>query len=280
MDLCFKGADAMNKSLGRAEDIPRLYVLLLDAFETDADLVSTHRLREFVFGFAVQGRDGAFVAIRHEDVFLRGFDDPGFNFPFYHGAQIFVFGVNGHHERGVDFAFQGFEVVEVFEEGRAFVPRGEVLRDAVPDPEGVLCGDGHEHDVLSGEADASEEGEEFFCAFFVAVLGPLDGRVVHFVDRHDEFVDALGFGQDGVFAGLASFFEPGLVFTLAGGDDEDADVGLGSPSDHGRDESFVAGRVEDGVAALVGFEEPAADLDGFALGAFFLGEVHDPGEVP
>ena len=116
----------MNKSFGRAEDIPRLDVLLLDVFETDADLISTYRLREFVFRFAVQRRDGAFIAIRHEDVFLRGFDHPGFNLAFYHGAQIFVFGIDGHHERGIDLTFEGFEVVEVFEERRAFVPRGEV----------------------------------------------------------------------------------------------------------------------------------------------------------
>ena len=56
-----------------------------------------------------------------------------------------------------------------------------------------MRGDGHEHDVLFGVADAFEEGEEFFRAFFVAVLGPLDGWVVHFVDCHDEFVDTLSF---------------------------------------------------------------------------------------
>ena len=83
-----------------------------------------------------------------------------------------------------------------------------------------------------------------------------------------------------MFAGLTPLFEARFVFPLTGGDDEDADVGLGGSSDHGRDESFMAGCVKDGIAAFVGFEEPAADLDGFALGTFFLGEVHDPGEVP
>ena len=280
MDLGFERGYAVDRPAGRAEHEARLDILLLYAANAQPDLVAALGVLDLVFCFAVQGGDGDVVSVGHEKVVVCLFQHAGFDFAFDDGAHVLVLCIHRHHEWGVNFPLQRFEVVEVFEEGRAGVPGSELFGDAVFDADGGLGADGHEGDVVFGEAEGAEEGGELVDALPVALLAPLDCHVVHFVDGDDEPVDTLSFCENGVLARLSSLFKPGFVFSFASGDDKDADVGLGGAANHAGDKRFVPGGVEDSVSSFVCLEESAADLDRFALGAFFFCEVEGPGEVP
>lgn len=175
----------MDGAFGGAEDEAGEDVFLLDAADAAADLVAAGGGGDFVFGFAVEGGDRDVFFVGHHGVGGTFLELSGFDFAFDYGAHVAVFAVDGHHEGGFDFSFEGVEVVEVFEEGGAGVPGGEGGGDAVFDAEGCLGGDGHELQVGFCVAYlAGEEGGEFFRAFFVAVVAPFDGYVVHLVDYY------------------------------------------------------------------------------------------------
>ena len=255
-DLRLEGLHTVDRSLGRAEHEAGEDVFFLDSTQADPDLVPAAGRRDFLLGLPIQGRDGDFLPVGHHEILVLLLDLAGFDFPFDHRAQVAVFAVDGHHEGGLDFALQGFEVVEVFEQGRAVVIGCKFLGHAVFDPLGGLGGDGHKVDVGFSIADLTvKEVEKLVTAFFVSVVGPFDRGVVHLVDDDDELVDALGFGKDGVFAGLAALFEAGFVLAFSGRDDEDANVGLRGATDHVGHEGFVTGGIEDGVSPRVGLEE-------------------------
>ena len=92
---------------------------------------------------------------------------------------------------------------------------------------------------------------------------------VHLVDADDELLNAEGVGEEGVLAGLAVLGDAGLELASAGGDDEDAAIGLRGARDHVLDEIPVARGVDDGDVVLGGLELPESDINGdttFTLG--------------
>lgn len=96
--------------------------------------------------------------------------------------------------------------------------------------------------------------------------------------------------QQHVLAGLARAVEAGLELALAGGNDQHADVGLGSTGDHVGDIVLVARRVQHRVAVMLRAEIRATHLDSDALvmnrqmrshlRTLLVVRVHDVGEEP
>ena len=99
----------------------------------------------------------------------------------------------------------------------------------------------------------------------IPFFGPLDRRIVHFVDNHDKLFDAGSLCKHGMFPGLPSSLEASLELTLSGRDDKDTNIGLGGTTDHARDKGLVSWSIENGVSTLVGFKIRATILGRFPL---------------
>mmetsp|Transcript_43778 Transcript_43778/g.73870 ORF Transcript_43778/g.73870 Transcript_43778/m.73870 type:complete len:385 (+) Transcript_43778:961-2115(+) len=127
---------------------------------------------------------------------------------------------------------------------------------------------------------ALQEGVQLFQDLIVPLLLPFHGGVVHLVDHHDQEPDAGRLGQDGVLTRLTSLLEPGLELALTGGDDQDPDVRLAGPPDHGRHEGLVPGGVQDGVPPVLGLEVARPGLVGLPLVTLLVPDVHSPRVLP
>lgn len=280
-DLSFESGDVMHKTLGRAKNETGHDLFFFDATETETDLLTALGNGNLIFGLAVDSRNIDRLLVGHHDQAHTLLDHTGLDLTLNHGTHITVLASNGHHEGGVDLALEGVHVIEVLEQRGAIVPGADILGDAVLDTQGLLGSDGHEENIrLKVVTSTLQELSKLGRALLIALLGPVDGRVVHLVDDNDELVDTLGLGQHGVLTGLTALLETGLVLTLTGGDDEDTDIGLGSTTNHVGDIGLVAGGIENGVLALVGLEETATNLDSLTLGTLLVGQIKSPREVP
>ena len=126
--------------------------------------------------------------------------------------------------------------------------------------EGRAADDG---DVVAGEVVAGEELAQLELDE-VEELGVL--HHVDLVEEDDDGGDLDLAGEQDVLAGLGHG-------AIGGGDDEDGAVHLGGAGDHVLDVVGVAGAVDVGVVALVGFVLDVRDGDGDAAGALFGGVV-------
>ena len=280
-DLSLESGDVVHKTLGRAKDETGRDLFLFDATETHTDLLTALGNGNFIFGLAIEGRDIDRLLVGHHDQAHALLDHTGLDLTLNHGTHITVLASNGHHEGGVDLALESAHVIKVLEQRGAIVPGAEVLGDTVLDTVGHLGSNGHEEDIRFKVVTSTlQELSQLGGAFLIALLRPFDGRVIHLVDDDDELVDTLGLGQHGVLTGLTALLETGLVLTLAGRNDEDTNIGLGSTTNHVGDIGLMAGSIKNGVLALVGLEETATNLDSLTLGTLLVGQIKSPREVP
>ena len=138
-------------------------------------------------------------------------------------------------------------------------------------------GDGDERNCGRVVADLLDEARHLLLDLLEPGLGVGGLGGVHLVDAHDELLDPEGVGEEGVLAGLAVLGDAGLELAGAGGDDEDAAVGLRGAGDHVLDEIPVAGGVDDGDVVLGSLELPQGNVDGDATLALGLELVEHPG---
>merc|ERR1719220_314908 len=141
----------------------------------------------------------------------------------------------------------------------------------------VPSGDWHEGNGSGVVTDLLDESGHLLLDLLKPSLGVGGLGGVHLVDAHDELLDPEGVGEEGELAGLAVLGDAGLELTGAGGDDEDAAVGLRGAGDHVLDEIPVAGGVDDGDVVLGSLELPQGDVDGDATLALGLELVEHPG---
>lgn len=195
------------------------------------------------------------------------------------GTHVLVLFSDGEHEGRVQLAVERLHVVEILEQGGAAVEGA--LVGALLDVGTGEARDGHEVDIgLGVVAGLLQKGRHLGDDLVVAGLVPIDGRVIHLVDGHDDLVDTGGLGQHGVLTGLTTTLETSLEFTLTSRDDHDTDIGLGRTADHAGHIVLMARGIEDRVSALVGLEKSAAALDGLTLGTFLIVGIQGPGQVP
>lgn len=280
-DLSLKLGDLVDQALGRAENETGQDIFLLETAETKTDLVTTLRNANFLFRLGVDCRNINLVVVWHHDQGHSLLDDTSLNLALNHGTHVAVFGGNGHHEWGVELALHGGHVVEVLQQGRSLVEGADVLGNSLLDTHELLRRNGHKEYIrLQVEARCLEELSQLSGTLLVPLSRPVDSRVVHLVDNHDQLVDTLSLGEHGVLTGLAPLLETGLVLTLTGGDDENTNISLSRTTNHVGDIGLVAGRIENRVTALLGLEETSSYLDSLTLGTLLLGQIQSPGQIP
>lgn len=137
------------------------------------------------------------------------------------------------------------------EKGGARIPLADVSGHGLSEVEAGVARDGKEDGIFGLVANGLEERLELADDLIVAHLVPVDGGIIELVHGHDDLANAQRLGENGMLTGLTRLVEAGLKLTLAGRDDEDADVRLRDSLNHVGHVRLVAGCIHDGVALLL-----------------------------
>ena len=279
-DLSVEDTRHLAELLEIAENRAAGDLLLLDAFELDLDIL------------AANGRVGLLllaVDIGYLDLDLVGHDAQLVAQPQHarlelahdHGAHVLVLVDERHAHGSVCGAIEGGQRLEALDEARSAVPGADGLVDGLLDEGAREARARHEEGVLVGrEAALAQVGRELLLDLVVARLVPVDRRVVHLVDEHDQVAHARRLHQHGVLARLTAALEARLELAATRRYDEHGDVGLRRAANHVGHEAAMAGRVQYDEVLLVGLEEGAAHLDRLALLALLDVRVESPRQVP
>mmetsp|Transcript_31388 Transcript_31388/g.76910 ORF Transcript_31388/g.76910 Transcript_31388/m.76910 type:complete len:304 (-) Transcript_31388:34-945(-) len=169
-------------------------------------------------------------------------------------------------------------VVQGLEEARSLVPGGKrvtrrgLLEEVVTGPS-RRRDDGH---LVWLVANLLEVEGHFLLDFLVAVLGPVDGFVVHLVAGNDHLLDTEGVGQEGVLAGLSVLRDTRLKLSRRGGNHENGKIGLRGTGNHVLDKVTVARGVDDSEEVLVGLKLPEGNINGDTTLALGLELIKHP----
>lgn len=140
----------------------------------------------------------------------------------------------------------------------------------------VESGEWDEWDLVWVESDLLQVGRKFLLDFFVSLLRPGDGLLVHLVGADDHLSDSQSEGQQTVLSGLSVLGDSSLELTWWGGDHEDGNIGLGGSGDHVLDEISMSWGIDDGEVVLLSLELPEGDIDGDTSFSLSLEFIQDP----
>lgn len=138
------------------------------------------------------------------------------------------------------------------------------------------AGNWDEWDLFWLVSDLLEVFGDFLLDFFISVLGPVDGLVVHLVGADDHLLDTEGESKESVLSGLTILGDTGFELTLWRGNHEDSAIGLGGSGNHVLNEISVSWGIDNGEVVLGGFEFPEGDIDGDTSFSLSLQLVQDP----
>ena len=118
----------------------------------------------------------------------------------------------------------GDDVVQSIDQGGALVPAevGGRLQHVVTVP----SGNGDEWDRGRVVTHLLQVDGQLVLDLVVSVLGPVHGLLVHLVAANNHLLHSQSEGQQSVLSGLSVLGNPGLEFSLRGGDHEDGHIGL------------------------------------------------------
>lgn len=164
--------------------------------------------------------------------------------------------------------------IQSLQEGGSLVPVavGGSLDEVVT----VESGEWDEWDLVWVESDLLQVGRKFLLDFFVSLLRPGDGLLVHLVGADDHLSDSQSEGQQTVLSGLSVLGDSSLELTWWGGDHEDGNIGLGGSGDHVLDEISMSWGIDDGEVVLLSLELPEGDIDGDTSFSLSLEFIQDP----
>jgi len=163
--------DSLDGLGGRGEDETGLDLIVVDATETETDVVTAECGVELLGSLGVDGGNFDGVLVGHEEEGVALLDAARLDLAHGHGTELVVLLGNGKHEGSVDVAVHDLQAVEVLEERGSLGPGGDLLVDAVLHVLAHLRRHGDEGKVgLGVEADSPEERSDLGLNLVEAVI--------------------------------------------------------------------------------------------------------------